>query len=824
VQSTVCPYLGLHDDQTLIRTAPTPSHRCYARHPAAKPDIEFQARYCLAAGHLTCPFFPEHAAAADEGEVVRNPATVPTTWPPAPAAAPIPAPNHMAEGYLPPADDEDDFDEYEQPPRAGRRGWLWMLLTLVIVAVFALVLVSFGLEWLRPPDNDQTVLALVEATTPTQPPSPTATPTPGAAAAAGADPGSAASTRFVTPTPVPDGQVLSIVPKNGEAGWWATDDTRANHLGDSFLYAGAYQGQSFLANARFDLARVPRGAIIHQALLRATGLDDKRFRPLDQAVWLVQLLPAADTPELAKADYLAALSAPAAITLPPLRAADLAAGQTNTLELDEPARRWLEEQLLAGATSVTVRIQPADATQETLFAWDSGMGPQTSGSPPELLLSLGPPLPTPPPLPTKPFVVATLTPVPENVLTVVAQANTATAVAAATGTYTPIPYQVYTPTPFPTNLETAQAVALGRGLPPVLLATPTPANEATATADAFYATAVALTTGTFTPMPSEWVTPVVIPPSPPAENVATAAARVLEETATAEAAAGQILPTPTSTALPYNAVIGVYVYATSVPENLATAIAFDRLLEDYARTTGTPTPLPWNALIITRVPTPIVVPPTSTPIPLFIPETDFTPTPTPTETGTPPAELPAEVRGKILFKSDRSGQEGIYMLDPASGTVTLITQPWVYTLARRQLTLAPDGQTEAVVLADDRRILQIHARNEVYGTVRQVTALNGANYDPAWSPTGEWIAFVSTEHGGDEIYRVDPTGAVAQRLTFNTWEWDKHPTWSPDGSQIVFFSNRESGRRQLWIMNADGTGQQNLTNDEYNNWDPVWVR
>ncbi|HRA66447.1 MAG TPA: hypothetical protein PL187_10525, partial [Caldilinea sp.] len=84
--------------------------------------------------------------------------------------------------------------------------------------------------------------------------------------------------------------------------------------------------------------------------------------------------------------------------------------------------------------------------------------------------------------------------------------------------------------------------------------------------------------------------------------------------------------------------------------------------------------------------------------------------------------------------------------------------------------------------------------------------------------------FASTDTGGDEIYRVNSDGSVAQRLTFNTWEWDKHPSWSPDGARIVFYSNRDTGRRQLWIMNQDGSGQLNLSSNEYNDWDPVWVR
>ena len=52
----------------------------------------------------------------------------------------------------------------------------------------------------------------------------------------------------------------------------------------------------------------------------------------------------------------------------------------------------------------------------------------------------------------------------------------------------------------------------------------------------------------------------------------------------------------------------------------------------------------------------------------------------------------------------------------------------------------------------------------------------------------------------------------------------KTPVWSPDGQQIIWWSNRESGRKQIWIMNADGSQQRNLSRNDYNDWDPVWFR
>lgn len=779
MQLTICPHLGLEDDPTLIRTAATRSHRCYAQESVLAPDIEHQVAFCFSETFRSCPYFADTGALA--------PVAPPAAW-------------------RPPESDKDE--------RPAWLGYLWLGLSAVIVAAFVVVMIIVGLDFLRPPTVATTIVLATATPTDAAPidAAPTDAPTPGRIAVA---------LLLPTPTPAPGSQTLTLTPRTGDAGWWASGDTRANHLGDSFLYAGRLGDQHFLSMIRFDLARVARGAVIEQATLRLTGLDDRRFDPADPGLWLVQLIAEADAQDLTDADYVAAYSRPAAITLAPLTAADLAARKTNEFVLDATMRAWLAQQLLDGATSLTVRLQPTGDATTSLFAWDSGQGAESEGAAPELHLVVGPPPPTPPPLPTKPFIVATLTPPPANVMTAVAMAATATAIAATTGTYTPIPYQVYTPTPFPENLETVQAVALLRGLPPVLVDTPTPANAATATTIAEYATAVALTTGTFTPVPSDYVTPIVIAPTPPAENVATAAARVLAVTATAEAAARLLLPTPTPTPWPYNAVMGVVVYATAAPENMETAIAMNEQAALIARTTGTPTPLPWNAIVITRVPPPAA--PTPTPIPLFISEAEFTATPTPTDIGTPPTALPAEVIGKILFKSDRSGSEATYMLDPATGAVTLITQPWVYALARQQLAQGP-GEEQAIVKADNRGVLQIHAYAPAYNAVRQLTTLKGASYDPAWSPGGEWIAFVSTDSGGDEIYRVSPDGAVSQRLTFNTWEWDKHPSWSPDGTRIVFYSNRDSGRRQLWVMNSDGSGQVNLSNNEYNDWDPVWVR
>ena len=629
-----------------------------------------------------------------------------------------------------------------------------------------------------------------------------------------------ASIKLPTPTPEPGAAVLALRPRTDDAGWWHDAEGARLQLNDSYLYAGQLKGESYIAAIRFDLQKVPRGAPILAADFALTGLRGDQLQPDAQGIWLVQFVAEKELASLTGASFMMAYSAPASITLlPQLTRGDLAVGKVNSWQLDASTRAWLEKQRLDGANSFIVRVVGSSENgADTLFGWDSGLGATTQETGPLLQLTLGPEPTATPPLPTKQFIVATFTSVPENALTAVAMQQTATAVALTTGTYTPAP-DVYTPTPFPQNLATVQAAAAMQGLPAVVLETPVPLNEATAVAIAEYATAVALTTGTFTPVPTAYVTPFLVIPSPPADNLQTQVARYAA--ATEQAASGA----PTSTPMPYNAVIAEYVLATVTPANIATAAALAVEATANVALNGPPTPTPWEWYVYT--PTPIPQPTPTPTLPVLILASDFTPTATttPAPTEIVPDVLPPEFRNKIFFKTTRAGNEAdVFLLDPVTEEAGKITRSWVFPMAARDLAVSPDGKQVAIVKADDEGVLQIFVRSLEYETDTKITNLQLDSYDPAWSPTGEWIAFTSTHTGNDEIYRVAPDGSIIQQLTSNTWEWDKHPTWSPDGSQIVFFSNRETGRRQLWIMAADGSGQRNLSSNAFEDWDPIWTR
>ena len=80
-------------------------------------------------------------------------------------------------------------------------------------------------------------------------------------------------------------------------------------------------------------------------------------------------------------------------------------------------------------------------------------------------------------------------------------------------------------------------------------------------------------------------------------------------------------------------------------------------------------------------------------------------------------------------------------------------------------------------------------------------------------PSG--IAFVSTRDGNKEIYRIQADGSGLARLTDDP-TIDADPVWSPDGSQISFRARRD-GTTDIFIMNSDGSNPVNLIGDPFEN-------
>ena len=106
--------------------------------------------------------------------------------------------------------------------------------------------------------------------------------------------------------------------------------------------------------------------------------------------------------------------------------------------------------------------------------------------------------------------------------------------------------------------------------------------------------------------------------------------------------------------------------------------------------------------------------------------------------------------------------------------------------------------------------------------VTQLTNTPGAaEYAPSWSPDGKMIVYdrtVPATRGDIWIMNADGSG---QRELFATDENESYPSFSPDGSKIVFSSSRD-GDSEIYVMDVTGEGLRKLTGNTYADWAPHW--
>ena len=113
------------------------------------------------------------------------------------------------------------------------------------------------------------------------------------------------------------------------------------------------------------------------------------------------------------------------------------------------------------------------------------------------------------------------------------------------------------------------------------------------------------------------------------------------------------------------------------------------------------------------------------------------------------------------------------------------------------------------------------------GKVRRISSGQGVcpcAPDPTWSPDGRKIAFGSEQDGSVEIYIMNADGSGQRRLTRNQAS-ESSLAWSPGGRWIAFVrrigaDNAAPRRQEIWVMNADGSGQRMLARGHAPAWSP----
>jgi Tol biopolymer transport system component/uncharacterized protein YjdB len=98
------------------------------------------------------------------------------------------------------------------------------------------------------------------------------------------------------------------------------------------------------------------------------------------------------------------------------------------------------------------------------------------------------------------------------------------------------------------------------------------------------------------------------------------------------------------------------------------------------------------------------------------------------------------------------------------------------------------------------------------GDLYRVTEDVGNQGNAVFSPDGTKIAFVSDQAGNLDLYVMNADGSDQQQIT-TTPSLEGSPAWTPDGRQLVFESHA-SGAVEIWIVNSDGSDPRQLTDGD----------
>jgi len=185
-------------------------------------------------------------------------------------------------------------------------------------------------------------------------------------------------------------------------------------------------------------------------------------------------------------------------------------------------------------------------------------------------------------------------------------------------------------------------------------------------------------------------------------------------------------------------------------------------------------------------------------------------TPPPTETPTPAFSptLAATPRGggtgQIAFVSERVGAPQIFLVSVDGTGVT-------------QLTTLPDGACQPAWSPDGQQLLFIspcRGKDDEYPnaaiyrlqmgnlSIQPLITLVGSAFDPDWSKSGIAFTYVFTGKARIWVARSDGTGA--QQIS-QTNAADRQPSWSPGADRLAYMNTSRAGQPTLFWMFQDGT-------------------
>jgi DNA-binding SARP family transcriptional activator len=181
------------------------------------------------------------------------------------------------------------------------------------------------------------------------------------------------------------------------------------------------------------------------------------------------------------------------------------------------------------------------------------------------------------------------------------------------------------------------------------------------------------------------------------------------------------------------------------------------------------------------------------------------------------------------------GERGAFVVQAVDGWNVAYTtgrgEPHVLTTEpgdEYPLTWSPDGQ----YLLFTRRRLHGDGRSEAYGygmadlatdSSWTFTRLESRERPVArWAPDGTQIALTADVRGEPEVFVVDFDRGDVRDLSLHA-AWDGEPAWSPDGARLAFVSRRDGAAAQLYSVRRDGLDLHRISQSGTDERTPVWL-
>jgi Tol biopolymer transport system component len=179
---------------------------------------------------------------------------------------------------------------------------------------------------------------------------------------------------------------------------------------------------------------------------------------------------------------------------------------------------------------------------------------------------------------------------------------------------------------------------------------------------------------------------------------------------------------------------------------------------------------------------------------------------------------------RIAFSAGAPHAEDIYVVNvDVSGLQQLTTDP----AAEFDPAWSPDSTKVAYrYQPGDDQTTEIWVVNADGSNAHPVTENEVADWGPCWTPDGRvsWNSAVGVGGGGFHLWVANPDGSDQHSLGDVLVEY---PAWSPDGSRVAFMAQEPdaSGSNpdyNIWVMNADETDPQRLTDTPGEDGWPAW--